>query len=170
MPPSAIQDVLMGVLRVFGYQDNSWSKMKQFLAQKEVIDQILDFDPRNINHETRVSVEQLIETHQNSFEKQVIYHASPAAGPMADWVKAVLKYSAVAEKIRPLETELAKLDKKLEASRTRLKECEYQLNELSQKIVELKENFARKTQVAEVLKADLSKAEHILSLAKNLVD
>lgn len=43
---------------------------------------------------------------------------------MADWVKAVLKYAVVAEKIRPLEIELQKLDKKLEASRYRLKECE----------------------------------------------
>lgn len=47
----------MGVLRVFGYQDNSWTKMKQFLAQKEVIDQIIDFDPRNLSTETRLDVE-----------------------------------------------------------------------------------------------------------------
>lgn len=169
-PPSAIQDVLSGVLRVFGYSDNSWQKMKQFLGQKEVIDQILDFDPRSMTKDTRREVDQLIREHANSFEEQVIYHASPAAGPMADWVKAVLKYSAVVEKIRPLEIELSKLDQKLDASRVRLKECERQLQEINQKVEGLKKNFAQKTQVAEVLKADLQKAEHTLSLARNLLD
>lgn len=44
-----------------------------------------------------------------------------AAGPLAEWVKAILKYATVLEKIAPLESELAKLFKKLESSRTRLK-------------------------------------------------
>lgn len=46
-----------------------------------------------------------------------------AAGPLAEWVLAVLKYSTVLEKIAPLENELGKLYKKLEASRNRLRKC-----------------------------------------------
>ncbi len=53
----------------------------------------------------------------------MIYRASIAAGPLAEWVKAVLKYASVLEKIAPLEIELKKLFNKLESSRNRLKQC-----------------------------------------------
>lgn len=51
--------------------------------------------------------------HYNSFEKAVIYKASMAAGPLGDWVKAILKYSKVLEKIEPLEIKLNKVDEEL---------------------------------------------------------
>jgi dynein heavy chain 2 len=41
----------------------------------------------------RRDVEAVLEKHKNSFEKAVIYRASAAAGPMADWVLAVLSFS-----------------------------------------------------------------------------
>lgn len=85
-------------------------------------------------------------------------------------MKATIKYSEVAEKIRPLEIELSKLDKKLEASRLRLKECEEQLNDLNFKVNNLKQNFAKKTSEAERLRQDLQKAEETLSRAKNLLE
>lgn len=42
---------------------------------------------------------------------------------MADWLKAILSYSKVLEKVEPLMKELRALDKKLEGSRKRLREC-----------------------------------------------
>jgi dynein heavy chain 2 len=41
-------------------------------------------------------------THARSFEKNVIYNSSAAAGPLAEWVKAVVQYSKVYEKVAPL--------------------------------------------------------------------
>jgi len=72
-----------------------------------VIENILDFDPRMMTPAIRKEVEALIKEKGNSFESQVIYRASAAAGPLADWVKAVLKYSEVVERIRPMENKLA---------------------------------------------------------------
>jgi dynein heavy chain 2 len=40
---------------------------------------------------------------------------------LADWVKAILKYATVLEKISPLEKELSMISKKLDSSRNRLK-------------------------------------------------
>ena len=85
-------------------------------------------------------------------------------------MKAVLKYSEVIEKIRPLEIELSKLDKKLESSRHRLIECEKQLQTLNGRVEQLRQDFAMKTQEAEILKADLRKANETLILAKTLLD
>lgn len=58
--------------------------------------------------------------HPASFEKSVIYRVSQAAGPLADWVRATIDYAKVLEKIKPLTDELNKLNKKADASRTRL--------------------------------------------------
>ena len=74
-----------------------------------------------ITPDIRKEVEDQINKHPSSFEKAVIYRASLAAGPLAEWVVAVLRYASVLERIAPLENELNKLFKKLESSRNRLK-------------------------------------------------
>lgn len=123
MPPEAVHNVLTAVLRVFSSQGNTWADMKKFLGNRGVIEDIIAFDPRDITPDIRRDVEEQINKYSNSFEKQVIYRASIAAGPLAEWVKAVLKYASVLEKIAPLEIELKKLFNKLESSRNRLKQC-----------------------------------------------
>jgi dynein heavy chain 2, cytosolic len=50
-----------------------------------------------------------------------------AAGPLADWTRAILKYSKVVEAIKPLEGELNKLMKALDGSKKRVVECEEEL-------------------------------------------
>jgi dynein heavy chain 2 len=58
-----------------------------------------------------------------SFEDSVIRNASQAAGPLAAWVKANVKYSEVLLKIEPLTSELDGLMKKLNISQQRVNEC-----------------------------------------------
>ena len=106
MPPEAIHDVLNSVLRIFKNYDTSWNSMQRFLKQQGVIQNILSFNPRNITPDIRKDLDKFISDHYNSFEKAVIYKASLAAGPLCDWVKAILKYSKVLEKIEPLEYRL----------------------------------------------------------------
>jgi dynein heavy chain 2 len=123
-----------------------------------------------ITPDIRRDVEEQINKYSSSFEKAVIYRASLAAGPLAEWVLAVLKYATVLERISPLENELNKLYKKLESSRNRLRQCQDQLSQLDGKVQQLKEDFGRKTSEAEILKTDLKKAEETVTLAKNLLD
>lgn len=68
----------------------SWNSMKKFLSQKGIIESILDFDPRIIDIDIRQDLNKFISEHSSSFEKKVIYKASLAAGPLADWVTAIL--------------------------------------------------------------------------------
>jgi len=63
---------------------------------------VLNFDPRNISGEYRANIEKDIQKNQNYFAKETIYRASLAAGPLADWTKAILRYSKVVESIKPL--------------------------------------------------------------------
>lgn len=103
MPPDAIRDVLEGVLRIMGFSDLSWNAMRQFLGQRSIKDNIVNFDAHQITAQIRASVQELQDARGSSFEHAVIYRVSVAAAPMAAWVKANLKFSIVLEKIAPLE-------------------------------------------------------------------
>jgi len=48
----------------------------------------------------------IISKNSNSFQKSVIYRASKAAGPIADWIKATVKFSEILETVKPLEDRL----------------------------------------------------------------
>jgi len=151
-----------------GQEDTSWSTIRKFLGPKS-IESILTFEPRTINAQMRAEINREIGKRAQSFEKQVIYRASLAAGPISEWIKATLKYSEILEKIQPLESEQNKLRKKLEVSETRLHDCQKQLVELDSKVTSLKENFGQRTSEAEALKLQLKKAEDTLGVAQSLL-
>ena len=108
-PPDVIRDILEGVLRLMGIQDTSWNSMKTFLAKRGVKEEIRSFDASRITSENRQAVERLMGTKGDSFDPKAAKRASVAAAPLAAWVGANVKYSHVAEKIKPLEREQNKL-------------------------------------------------------------
>ena len=76
-------------------------------------------------------------------------HAAVAAAPLAAWAKANLKYSTVLEKIAPLEEDLRELSESLDTSRTRMAQCKQDLVDLDRQVVDLKNEFGRRTGEAE---------------------
>ncbi len=169
LPPEPIRDVLEGVLRLMHNQDTSWISMKRFLAQPSVIQEILNYDARNITPEVRESVRTLLKTKAASFHHENIYRVSIAAAPLAAWVQAQIQYSLVLQKVSPLEREVKKLDDDLMSSRARLKECADDIKECDEKVERLKVEFGQLTQEAEGLKYGLKKAMDTLESAQNLL-
>ena len=102
-PPEAVEHVMTAVMRMFGETESSWNAMKAFL-KSGVLDQVLNFDPKNVTPEIRRDVEKVISKHSSSFEDANIKRASMVAYPLSSWVKALLKFSKVLESIRPLQT------------------------------------------------------------------
>lgn len=92
-PPEPVRHVLKVVLLLFGNHDESWNSMKNFV--KGCVDKILNFDIKTLKSDLRGEAEVVMNSHAKSFEKNVIYNSSAAAGPLADWVKAVIQYSKV---------------------------------------------------------------------------
>ena len=90
------------MVRIFGEYTDEWNAIKIFIKNKSFISNVLNFDPRNLGGDLRRDVEREMEKNQNSFVKEVIYRASLAAGPLADWTRAILRYSKVIETIKPL--------------------------------------------------------------------
>merc|ERR1719399_2343324 len=113
--------------------------MKKFLGQTGIVQRILNFDPRQITPEVRGDVEKLLKEKANSFEHSVIYRVSVAAAPLAKWVHASVRYSAVLVKIAPMEKKLAAASEQLQEARARLVECRTQLEEIDQEVAALNE-------------------------------
>lgn len=87
-PPEPVRHVLKAVLYMFGNQDESWNSMKTFI--KTCVEKIMNFDIDKVKPDLRREVESQMAQYARSFERDVIYKASAAAGPLADWVKAVV--------------------------------------------------------------------------------
>ncbi|KAJ3146349.1 Cytoplasmic dynein 2 heavy chain 1 [Geranomyces michiganensis] len=168
-PPPAIRDVLEGVLKIMGILDISWNSMKSFLGKRTVKEEIMNFDARNINKQVRDSVSELLRQKKDSFEEATIKRVSVAAAPLATWVKANLQYSTILEKIQPLETDLARLTKSLDASRERVLKLKTELAAVDDKVAALKEDFGGRTREAETLRANLEKAKATISSAQGLL-
>lgn len=169
MPPEPIHDVLNGVLRLMGNYDNSWASMKKFLAGSGAIQRIMNFDPRSITPEVRHDVEKLLKEKANSFDHATIYRVSVAAAPLAKWVHACVRYSAVLVKVSPMETKLNAATENLKLTQARLAQCHEQLGEIDKNVAQLRADFEGRTQEAQILRIDLDKATTILEKANNLM-
>lgn len=169
VPPTAIRDILEGVLCIMGIYDTSFSNMRTFLGRREVKDDIINFDARKITPEILGNMEQLLERNRNSFEDSVAKRASAAALPLATWVKASVKFAIVLEKIGPLEKEQASLQGNLDQSEQRLTKLIKGLEQLDKKVTDMRVRFEHRTTDAARLKLEVEREEETILAAENLV-
>ena len=73
-------------------------------------------------------------------------------------------------KIAPLEQANAELQAELDSSKERLGKCKDALGMLDAKVVELRDDFSKRTAEAEALKVSLQKAEETLRAAQTLLE
>lgn len=115
-------------------------------------------------------MQQLVNQKSESFDADRIKRSSVAAAPLALWVKANIQYSIALEKIAPLELDLSRLTKSLDASKERVDKLKNELDLVDQKVSELRDNFSSKTKDAEVLKSKLEKALETINSASGLLE
>ncbi|CAB1348215.1 unnamed protein product, partial [Coregonus sp. 'balchen'] len=104
-----------------------------FLAKRGVREDIATFEARNISHEIRQSVEELLTKNKASFDPKNARRARAAATPLANCVKANIHYSQVLERTQPLEKKQAGLLENLRKTESRKTKLEEQLNSVGQK-------------------------------------
>eukprot|EP00117_Sycon_ciliatum_P036543 scpid1236/ scgid27488/ Cytoplasmic dynein 2 heavy chain 1; Dynein heavy chain isotype 1B len=168
-PPETVRDILEGVLRLMGVFDTSWNSMKSFLGKRGIRDEIAQFDARSISPEIRDNVSEILSRSAKSFETKTAMRASQAAGPLAAWVKANVQYSIVLEKIEPLETEQAHLQKNLDKSQRRLEKVSAALDQVDQTVAGLKHKFEKRTTEATRLKIEVDAAKETIDRAEMLL-
>ncbi|KPA81036.1 putative dynein heavy chain [Leptomonas pyrrhocoris] len=169
-PPEAIRVVLEGVLALLGVNDVSWQSMRQFLGERGAKQRILDFEVNNVTADIRRRVDKLLRERAAFFKPETIQRASVAAAPMAEWVKAMLEYSTIMERIAPLTQQLEQLESNQREGAAKLEHLQKKLKKIDVKVKELREGFSEKCKEAERLRAKLKAAEEELGKAKELLD
>ncbi|GET89825.1 dynein heavy chain, putative [Leishmania tarentolae] len=169
-PPEAIRVVLEGVLALLGMNDVSWQSMRQFLGERGAKQRILDFDVKNVTPDIRRRVDKLLHDRASFFKAETIQRASVAAAPMAEWVKAMVSYSSIMERISPLTQQLEKLETNQKDGAAKLEHLQKKLKKIDTKVKELREGFSEKCKEAERLRGKLQTAEEELAKAKDLLD
>ncbi|KAG5475409.1 hypothetical protein LSCM1_03523 [Leishmania martiniquensis] len=169
-PPEAIRVVLEGVLALLGVNDVSWQSMRQFLGERGAKQRILDFEVRNVTPDIRRRVEKLLRDRASFFKSETIQRASMAAAPMAEWVKAMLEYSAITERISPLTQQLEELEANQRDGAAKLDHLQRRLKKIDSKVKDLREGFSEKCKEAERLRGKLRAAEDELAKATDLLD
>nr|AAU93603.1 cytoplasmic dynein heavy chain 2.2 [Leishmania mexicana] len=169
-PPEAIRVVLEGVLALLGVNDVSWQSMRQFLGERGAKQRILDFEVKNMTPDIRRRVEKLLRDRASFFKAETIQRASVAAAPMAEWVKAMVEYSAIMERISPLTQQLEQLETNQKDGAAKLEHLQKRLKKIDTKVKELREGFSEKCKEAERLRGKLQAAEEELAKAKSLLD
>ncbi|OQR67050.1 cytoplasmic dynein 2 heavy chain 1-like [Tropilaelaps mercedesae] len=168
-PPDVIRDILEGVLSLMDVNDLSWVSMKSFLSKRGVKDEIMNFDAHQITPDIRQNVEALLQKRASSFDPKNAKRASAAAAPLADWVRANVKYAAVLQKIEPLEREQAKLMENLRSSQQRSKNLASALDGVDKQVADLKEQLNKLTTEAARIEIGLKAAQDTLNAAEGLV-
>ncbi|KAG5468467.1 hypothetical protein LSCM1_02447 [Leishmania martiniquensis] len=171
-PPATVQCVMQGVVLLIeagkGAEAATWPAIRKVLAG-DIKGQILNFDINNVGPAARTQVEKFIAANAESFKRETIAHASKAAAPMAEWLKAVLEYSKVLETVAPMRTELREYEANLQKGQEEMTKYEGKLRKVEKKVEELKDKFGEKTTEAERLKDQVEQAEQLLVNAKELL-
>lgn len=90
-------------MRLMGEYNNSLSSIKQFVKQRNIMDQILNFNVKKVSEKNRNEAEKVIKKNPSSFERATIFNISKAAGPLALYVVALVKLCRIMLKVRPLQ-------------------------------------------------------------------
>jgi dynein heavy chain 2 len=192
MPPPAIRNVLCGVLMLMHQDDVTWVAMRNHLSRPTFKEDIIHFDAKQIDKNTRYclccfscalfthldffvfvscsqKVAEFVKANAESFDPANIMRVNRAAAPLAQWVTANLKYSAVLESIAPLVNELDKATAAVNAARARADQCEKSVVALDTEVKELKVKFSTMNKEATRLKDDLEKTAQTLEVASSLL-
>jgi len=153
-----------------GIKDLSWNSMKAFLTKRGMIQDILNFDVKDVSSATIDNVKKMFSKKAKSFEKSNISRVSIAAAPLAAWVSANIEYANILTTIKPLETELNGMKKGLDEYRAILLSCEYTMKEINDKVHDLKLKFSSKLKEAEGLKLQLESAKTRSESAVSLIN
>ena len=95
-------------------EDSTWPGIKKIIAQDGFTKRIITFDANKMKRETIAKVNKLLVQKANSFDNDTIKKASQAVAPLAQWVKANIRYFAVLEKVDPLKRQIDEYAKKIQ--------------------------------------------------------
>ncbi|EAX95758.1 Dynein heavy chain family protein [Trichomonas vaginalis G3] len=167
-PPQAISEVMSGVLMMLGENELSWASIKKIMGSDNFTNRIMKFDAKSLTPEIINNVARHLKQKGMFFEDATIRKASQAVAPLAQWVKANVRFFSVLEKVEPLRQKNEQYASEIQKKRLTLKELQDKKAKVDKQVAEFQEQFRITTKEAQQLKNEVSLAEQNLHDAEQL--
>lgn len=147
----------------------SWGNIRVRMRSSDFIPSVISFDVENLTTNTRALLTKKV-VDNPSFDVDKITYASCAAGPLAEWILAVISFASAKDSVEPLEHEVASLQQQQHELIER-QELELENVNLFQiRIETCRTEYARLVSEAERVRQDISESESNLFRAEKVLD
>lgn len=147
----------------------SWGNIRARMRSSDFIPSVISFDVDELNNNTRALLMKKV-IDNPSFDVNKIMYASCAAGPLAEWILAVISFASAKDSVEPLEHEVANLQQQQQELIER-QELELEnVNLFQERIETCRTEYARLVSEAERVRQDISESEANLIRAEKVLD
>ena len=166
-PNIAVQKVCECVMILKGLSNVSWSGAKAMMTDTNFLKSLLEFDKDAIKDKQAKELKAY--TKDSKFTPEEVTKISSAGGGLLKWVFAMIKYNEVARTVNPKRAAVASAEKLLRTKTKELAKTKLEVEQLTEELASLTEQFQEKTSNQIRLKERAEKMEERLSAAEKLL-
>jgi len=166
-PNIAVQKVCECVMILKGLPNVSWSGAKAMMSDLNFLKTLMEFDKDGIKDKQAKELKTY--TKDSKFSPEEVIKISSAGGGLLKWVFAMIKYNEVARTVNPKRAAVSSAEKLLRTKTNELAKTKIEVQQLSEELASLTEQFEEKTsnqkklkERAEIMETRLSAAEKLL--------
>ncbi|KAI8821286.1 dynein heavy chain and region D6 of dynein motor-domain-containing protein [Fimicolochytrium jonesii] len=165
-PPPLVEKVMEAVM-VLRKSEPTWEEAKKQLGNPYFIKQLVGFDKDNISDKILKRVSQYCA--DETFQPDVVGRVSGAAKSLCMWVRAMETYGTIFRQVAPKREKLRAAQETLDKKQKSMREAKAKLQEIQDKLIELKNQYDDKVGLKEKLRQDSELTELKLLRAEQLV-
>jgi hypothetical protein len=128
--PETVVHVFTALLKLMDFNDSSFIEAKRLLSKKSILEEVSGLDFKGVSVANLQFVQRFVKEHPKSFDKASVWHVSQAAGPMADFVMAVVKCRECYSEVEPLDKEKTSVEEQLRQLKVRTKAMQDDLRQV----------------------------------------
>eukprot|EP01065_Artemidia_motanka_P046736 TRINITY_DN7156_c0_g1_i1.p1 TRINITY_DN7156_c0_g1~~TRINITY_DN7156_c0_g1_i1.p1 ORF type:complete len:4841 (+),score=1881.44 TRINITY_DN7156_c0_g1_i1:123-14645(+) len=168
-PPATVERVMQMVVIMQGHKKTDWKSVKEIMQKDGFLRDLVNFDSSKITEAAKNEVTGPKFLGDPKFDTQTAYKASKAAGPLYDWTHAQILYAKILLEIKPLTTEIAKLNEQMKEKQTELEKTEARLVELQKSVQKMAEEYRELAQREAQLQIEQKDTTQKFDRATNLL-
>ncbi|XP_028285542.1 dynein heavy chain 2, axonemal [Parambassis ranga] len=165
-PPALVETVMQAVMTLQG-KEPTWAEAKRQLGEANFIKTLVNFDKDNISERVLKKIGQYCR--EADFQPEIIGKVSLAAKSLCMWVRAMEVYGRVFRVVEPKRAQLNAATSQLKEKQAALAEAQNKLQELGEKLDQLKKQHSEKMVTRENLRKKSEEMEVKLDRAGKLV-
>ncbi|RKO93650.1 dynein heavy chain and region D6 of dynein motor-domain-containing protein [Blyttiomyces helicus] len=165
-PPPLVEKVMEAVM-VLKKCEPTWDEAKRQLGNPYFTKQLTNFDKDNISDKILKKTSQYCA--DENFHPDIVGRVSGAAKSLCMWVRAMETYGIIFRQVAPKKEKLRIATETLEKKQKSLREAKAKLQEIQDKLIELKTQYDEKVELKEKLRQDSELTEMKLMRAEELV-